>query len=189
MKKHISEMTVKELKEYIRKLTSKSNKILERIDNKKKVSQAVKKEVEMLQRKGIIGKRGKAVLGFSGKDKAQLKSQARELEYFNQWKGTETKEVRDKTNYAKYTSFVKNNKEFADYSYQEWRDLVETLGSTEDFINSFGYENLKQLHREATEKNTTINLADEMRKIIKESKGAGLSQEDVIDTLRSNIFK
>ena len=131
----------------------------------------------------------KAVLGFRGKTKAELQSQARELEYFNQWKGTETKEVRDKTNLAKYQTFVTNNPEFSDYSYQEWRDLVEVFGSTENFIDSFGYENLKELHKESVNNGKKINLAGAMRDIMKSSKGAQFTQEDVIDLLRSEIFK
>lgn len=189
MKKTIKEMTVKELKKFIRKETKKANTRLRRIFNKKKISRAVSEEVEYLKTKGIIGKRNKAILGFGGKTKSELQSQARELEYFNQWKGTETKEVRDKTNLAKYQSFVTNNKEFSDYSYQEWRDLVELFGSTENFIESFGYENLKELHKEATEEGRKVNFASKMRNIMKQSKGASFSQEDIIDMLRSEVFE
>lgn len=189
MKKTIKEMTVKELKKFIRKETKKANTRLRRIFNKKKISRAVSEEVEYLKTKGIIGKRNKAILGFGSKTKSELQSQARELEYFNQWKGTETKEVRDKTNLAKYQSFVTNNKEFSDYSYQEWRDLVELFGSTENFIESFGYENLKELHKEATEEGKKVNFASKMRNIMKQSKGASFSQEDIIDMLRSEVFE
>lgn len=189
MKKTIKEMTVKELKKFIRKETKKANTRLRRIFNKKKISRAVSEEVEYLKTKGIIGKRNKAILGFGSKTKSELQSQARELEYFNQWKGTETKEVRDKTNLAKYQSFVTNNKEFSDYSYQEWRDLVELFGSTENFIESFGYENLKELHKEATEEGRKVNFASKMRNIMKQSKGASFSQEDIIDMLRSEVFE
>ena len=80
-------------------------------------------------------------------------------------------------------------KEFADYSYQEWRDLVELFGSTENFIESFGYENLKELHKEATEGGKKVNFASKMRQIMKQSKGASFSQEDIIDMLRSEVFE
>lgn len=182
-------MTVKELKKYIRKETKKANTRLNRIFKKKKISRAVEEEVGYLKTKGIIGKRNKAVLGFGGKTKAELQSQARELEYFNQWKGTETKEVRDSTNLSKYKSFVNNNPDFADYSYQEWRDLVEVFGSTENFVSSFGYENLKELHKETVNNGKRVDMAKAMRDIMKHSKGAQLSQEDVVDMLRSSLFQ
>lgn len=189
VKKTIKEMTVSELKKFIRKETKKANTRLNRILKKKKVSKAVKEEVDYLKTKGIIGKRNKAILGFRGKTKSELQSQARELEYFNQWRGTETKEVRDKTNLAKYQTFTTNNPEFSGYSYQEWRDLVEVFGSTENFIESFGYENLKELHKESVNSGRKVNLAGAMRSIMKQSKGSQLTQEDVIDMLRSEIFK
>lgn len=189
MKKTINEMTVKELKKYIGKLTKKANTRLNRVSKKKQTSKAVQEEINILKKKGYIGKSNKAIKNFRGKRKEDLKAQARELEYFNQWKGTETKEVRDTTNLKKYQTFKEKNPEFGDYSYQEWRDLVEIFGSTEDFLKSFGYEDVKQLHREATEKNSTIDFASAMRKIIHENKGAGLTQEDAIDILRSEVFK
>lgn len=189
MKKSIKEMTIKELKKYIRKETKKANTRLNRISKKNKVSRAVQEEVEYLKTKGIVGKRGKAILGFRGKTKSELQSQARELEYFNQWKGTETREVRDRTNLSKYESFIHNNPEFSSYSYQEWRDLVEVFGSTENFIDSFGYENLKELHKESVNKGRKVNLAGAMREIMKNSKGSQMTQEDVVDMLRSALFK
>lgn len=181
-------MKVKELKEYISKLTKKANTKIKNIAKKKKKSKAVEKELEVLKKKGIIGKSGKAIKGFGGKTKAELQAQARELEYFNQWRGTETKEIRDSTNYKKYQTFVQNNPDFADYEYQDWRDLVETFGSTSSFIDSFSYENVKELHKEITRSNSNVNLAGEMRKVLKENKGAGLSREDAIDLLRSKLF-
>ena len=67
MKKTIKEMTIKELKKFIRKETKKANTRLRRIFNRKKISRAVSEEVEYLKTKGIIGKRNKAILGFGGK--------------------------------------------------------------------------------------------------------------------------
>lgn len=187
--KTISEMNTTELKEYIRTMTTKANETISSINKQTKPTNAVKTELTLLRNKGIIGKSGRAILDFRGKTKQGLIQQARELEYFTQWKGTETQSVRDKTNYAKYKSFKKNNPEFSNYTYQEWRDLVETFGTMDSFIESFGYENLKQLHLESTNKNNNVNFVDIMKQTMKETKGSGASQKEIIDILRSKIFK
>lgn len=189
-KKTISEMNVKELKQFISKETKKANTILRRVAKKKKVKAAVQEEINILKRKGIIGKSGKAIKGFRGKKKEELRAQARELEYFTQWKGTETQEVRDEVNYAKYKSFIENvnNSDFKNYSYQEWRDMVETFGSTASIIDSFYYENIKELHKEVTAGSKNVNLAAAMREVLRANKGAGLSKEDAIDLLRKELF-
>ena len=83
--KSISEMTVKELKKYIRKQTKKANTRLKNIGKRQRgVSRAVSEELQYLEKQGIIGKRGRAKLGFRGKRKEELQRQARELDYFNQ---------------------------------------------------------------------------------------------------------
>lgn len=189
--KPISEMTTKELQLFIRVNTDKANKTIAKISKRKKVSQAVNKEIQVLQTKGIIGKSGRAVLGFSGKNKKQLQAQARELEYFNQWKGTETKAVREAVSIKKYETFVRNNPDFAEYSYEDWRDLVSTFGNMEDLVNSFGYENFKNLHREATTEGLKVDMVTEAMKSIKELKASGqvISQENAVDILRKNLFK
>lgn len=182
-------MNVKELKTLIKKETKKANTRIKRATSKKKgPSKAVQEELDVLRRKGIIGARGKAITGFRGKTKAELQAQARELQYFNQWRGTETKAVRDATNLAKYQSFILNNPDFKDYSYQDWRDLVETFGSTQDFLQSFGYENIKELHKEITRNKEEVNLAQALRSTLRKTRGEGLTQEDVIDILRSKLF-
>lgn len=137
---------------------------------------------------GIIGKRGKAIKGFRGKNKADLQRQARELEYFNQWKGTETSAVARDRDYKKYQSFIKNNPDFADYSYQEWRELVTVFGSMTDKLKDFGYEDMKQLHLEATNKQRKIDFLSAMKKIKEQSKGMGYSQEDLTDLMRGELF-
>lgn len=145
-------------------------------------------EISYLKKKGIIGKKDKAIYGFRGKRKADLQSQARELEYFNQWKGSETKAVAKEKDLKKYKTFIQNNPEFANYSYQEWEELVTMFGQVQDKLNSFGYEDMKQLHLESNVKDTKKDFVATMKKIHDEGKGKGLTQEDLVDLMRQELF-
>ena len=89
---------------------------------------------EELQRKS-----GKAVTGYRLASKAELQKKARELEYFNQWKGSETVAIARNKDYKKYQAFINNpdNSDFSNYSYQQWRDLVEMLGSLGDELKGY----------------------------------------------------
>lgn len=142
-----------------------------------------------LKKKGIIGKSGKAIYGFRGKRKADLQSQARELEYFNQWKGSETKAVARKQDLKKYETFIQNNPEFSNYSYQEWEELVTMFGQVQDKLNSFGYEDMKQLHLESRARDTKKDFVTTMKKIHEQGKGKGLTQEDLVDLFRRELFQ
>lgn len=185
----ISKMTVKELKKYITRLTKKANTRLRSIGKRKRgVSRAVQEEIDWLKRKGIIGKSGKAIKGFRSKRKEDLKAQARELEYFNEWKGSEKTAVAQDKDYKKYQTFIRNNPDFADYSYQEWKDLVSVFGSLSDQFKEFGYEDMKQLHREATDKQIKKDFVTAMKDVQKKAGGSGFDQEDLTDFMRSELF-
>ena len=181
-------MNVKELKKYIKRLTKKANTRIRNIGKRKKVSKAVSDELEYLKQKGIIGKSGTAIYDFRGKRKIDLQAQARELEYFNQWKGSETKVIARKQDLKKYETFIQNNPEFANYSYQEWEELVTMFGQVQDKLNSFGYEDMKQLHLESRARESKKDFVSTMRKIQENSKGAGLTQEDLVDLMRKELF-
>lgn len=182
-------MTVRELKRYIGKLTKKANTRIKNIKKRKRgVSKAVEQELDYLKRYGIIGKRGKAIKGFRGKNKAQLQKQARELEYFNQWTGAEKRAVAREKDYKKYQTFVQNNPDFASYSYSDWKDLVSVFGAMEDKFAEFVYEDMKQLHLEATQKKTTVDFMSAMKEVQKNTNGIGASVEDLTDMMRSELF-
>ena len=161
---------------------------MKNIGKRKKVSKAVTDEMNYLKKKGMIGKRGNVIYGFNGKRKADLQAQARELEYFNQWKGSETKAVARKQDLKKYETFIQNNPEFANYSYQEWEELVTMFGQVQDKLNSFGYEDMKQLHLESTARDTKKDFVTTMKKIHEQGKGKGLTQEDLVDLMRQELF-
>lgn len=176
------------MKKYIKRLTKKANTRIRNIGKRKKVSKAVKDEMGYLKNKGIIGKHGKAILGFKGKRKVDLQAQARELEYFNQWKGSETKAIARKQDLKKYETFIQNNPEFSNYSYQEWEELVTVFGQVQDKLNSFGYEDMKQLHLESRARDTKKDFVTTMKRIYEEGKGKGLTQEDLVDLMRQELF-
>lgn len=182
-KKQINEMTVKELQDYIRTLTEQANDKLGKIQ-KNKETRAIAREKDVLTSKGIIGKRGKAVLGFRGKTKLELQAQARELEYFKQWKPYQRTEKKTRKDLAKYKSFIRNNPEFKDYSYSDWRSMVELFGTMSNFIESFGYENIKQLHRETTAGKENVNYVKALQDVAKQHPA---TKEDAIDLLRMYI--
>ena len=191
--KSIGEMTVKELKKYIRKETKKANTRLKNIGKRKRgVSKAVEEELDYLKRYGIIGKRGKAKLGFRGKNKAELQRQARELDYFNQWTGAETETVAQDKDWKKYQTFISRHPEFSNYSYQDWRDIVNVFASMEDKFTEFEYEDTKRLHIEATEKGSNVNFMKAMEAAQERAKVEGkirsIDTDDLTDFLRSNIF-
>lgn len=188
VKKTISEMTIKELQAYIRKKSKKANTILKRINKKKNISKAVQEELQTLQNKGYISKRGKIKYGFREKTKEELRHQARELDYFTGWKATDTQEIISATDRKKYNDFIRNEG-FENYTFQQWRDFVETMGTMESKVQSFGYENLKQLHQEKSSKDNNIDFSSVLNDVYKESKGQGKTQEQMIDALRGALFK
>lgn len=187
--KSISEMTVKELKKYIRKETRKANTRLKNIGKRKRgVSRAVEEELNYLKRQGIIGKRGRAKLGFRGKRKEELQRQARELDYFNQWTGAEKETIAQDKDWKKYQTFKSKHPEFSNYSYQDWRDIVNVFASMEDKLTEFEYEDTKRLHIEATEKGSSVNFLKAMENAHDEAQGKGFDTDDMTDLLRSELF-
>ena len=187
--KPISDMTTRELKKFIKKQVKKANTRLKNIRKRKRgVSRAVEQELKVLESMGIIGKRGKIITGYRTARKEELKRRARELEYFNQWKGSETKAVAQEKDYKKYQTFIQNNPKFSNYSYQDWRDLVNTFGAMEDKLTEFEYEDMKNLHLEKTNAGSKTNLIKAMEEAQTEASGKGLSTEDLTDLVRSRIF-
>ena len=184
-------MTTRELKRFIRKQVKKANTRLKNIGKRKRgVSRAVQEEINYLKRLGIINKRGKAVTGYRTATKAEMQKKARELEYFNEWKGSETEAIAEERDYKKYQSFINNpdNAKFKDYSFQDWKDMVNAFGAMEDKLKDFEYEDMKQLHLESTQKRTKVDLVSAMEKVKKNNKGAGLDKEDLTDLVRSELF-
>lgn len=190
--KSISDMTTRELKKYIRKQVKKANTKLKNLKKRKRgYSKAVSEELDYLQQLGIMGKRGKFVTGYRTASKAELQKKARELDYFNEWKGSETIAVAKEKDYKKYQAFINNpdNADFADYSYQQWRDLVEMFGAIGSELESYGYEDMKELHKEMNDKSVKADIVSTMKKVQDTNKDKGFDQEDFTDLIRSELFK
>lgn len=190
--KAVKDMTTRELKALIRKEVKKANTKLRNIGKRKKVSKAVQEEIDYLQSIGVIGKRGKAVTGYRTASKAELQKKAKELQYFNQWRGSETVAMAKDKDYKKYMSFINNphNADFSHYSYQQWRDMVEMFGAIDDKLHDFDYEDMKQLHLEASNTNTKIDMLSAMQNAQREAgKGSQvITTETLTDYVRDIIF-
>lgn len=191
--KPISKMTTRELRKFIRKEVKKANTKLKNINKRKRgVSRAVQQELDYLKQLGIIGKSGKAVTGYRLASKAELQKKARELEYFNQWKGSETVEVARNEDYKKYQAFINNpdNADFSNYSYQQWRDLVEMFGALGDELKGYDYEGMKALHQEMNEENIQVDFQSTMKNVMRDAKASGkkLTPEVLTDLMREELF-
>lgn len=191
--KPISEMTTRELRKFIRKEVKKANTKLRNFAKRKRgVSRAVQQELDYLKQIGIIGKSGKAVTGYRLASKAELQKKARELEYFNQWKGSETVARAKDKDYKKYQAFINNpdNSDFSNYSYQQWRDLVEMFGALGDELKGYDYEGMKALHLEMNEGSKPVDFQSAMKNVLRDAKADGkrLTPEILTDLLREQLF-
>lgn len=191
--KPISKMTTRELRKFIRKEVKKANTKLKNIKKRKRgVSRAVQQELDYLKQLGIIGKSGKVVTGYRLASKTELQKKARELEYFNQWKGSETVAVARNEDYKKYQAFINNpdNADFSNYSYQQWRDLVEMFGALGDELKGYDYEGMKALHQEMNEENIQVDFQSTMKNVMRDAKASGkkLTPEVLTDLLREELF-
>ncbi len=187
MNKSIKEMSIRELREEIRGKTHIVNERLKQFYNDGNESTMVQSEIKKLQGLGGKGRSKKYIgLGFSGKNKMQLVRQLRELQYFEQWdiyseEGQRALELKER---KAWESFYKDNPE---YTYQEWRDLVETFGSlNESMLQQFGSTNIVEAYKDATQ-GEKVNLLKYIKEISKDDSMRGTTQEQKIDRLREML--
>lgn len=184
-----------ELQNEIRRLTKiAKERYNTKIKSNEKLTGAVKTELESLRNVGILNSRNQIVMKLRGKSEEQLTRQLHELEYFNQWQGMETRAVRDKANYSKYQSFKNytiagtDEKPFENFTYQEWRNMVEFMGTQSSLIESFGFDSqtVIDLANEMKEKN--IDLTDDkLIGLMQKARKEATSQTDAVDMLRELI--
>lgn len=189
--KKLKDYTNKELQTHIRALTNIANEKLAEINIQGIKSKAITKELDILTSKGILGKKGYAVLGFRGKTKEDLIEQARELEYFSTWKGTEKTAKRTRTDLAKYRAFIANNSENKQFSFEEWRMMVDLMGLSSAKLEMFRMDSdtVRLMMESAKDEGLTINIRKEMDDLLKTYKDKGLSSEDMTDLLRNRIYE
>lgn len=85
---------------------------------------------------------------------------------------------------------MKNHPKFAGYSYQDWKNMVENLGSMAEELESYGYvsENIIQLDKEIKERKNKKQLMDVVDNVKSQAKGQGWTQEQLVDALRGELF-
>jgi hypothetical protein len=124
----------------------------------------------------------------SRKSKAQLIRQARELNSFLQWdistpEGRRQLEAREQKEWKTF----QERPDHKDWTYDEWRDVVETMGALgKDIIDQFGSDNIIAEYEKRTDKGR-ISLLNTMRAVLKESKGKSWTPEDLMDALREHL--
>lgn len=178
-----NKMTVKELKEFIRYQTGKANLSISEYKQNDFTNTMYDSGISKLQEvSGVNKKTGAIALKFTGKNKAELVRQARELKYFNKWDiySTEGKATLDEKSRKAYETFKENYGD--NWSEQEWRDLVEAFGSVGNAMHEFGYgdkdrkagatggEALIQAVGDIKDK-AKVNLLTAMQQSVRESKG------------------
>lgn len=180
----VSQMTRKAIESEIRKKTHIVNERLKQFYNEGNENIMVSSEINKLQ--SIAGKgrgKNKIGLGLRKKTKQELVRQLRELKYFEQWdiyteEGQRSLEARER---KAWESFYKDNPGF---TYQEWRNLVETFGSiSESVLQQFGSTNIVEAYKDA-ENGKKINLLKYITNISRDKSMQGTTQEQKIDRLR-----
>lgn len=148
-------MTVKDLKDEIRILTSKINQAIMETPEK---SQALKKEISFLQtlRSGKEQKNEVLRFWFKGKKKAELIEEYKELVRFSRFDRF-TKEAQDKEerrSIKAYDKFMKNraNLPGAKISYDEFMNLRNFFGNvSKELIENFGYNEIMDVYDEISD--------------------------------------
>lgn len=166
-------MTVKDLKDEIRILTSKINQAIMETPEK---SQALKKEISFLQtlRSGKEQKNEVLRFWFKGKKKAELIEEYKELvrfSRFDRFTSEAQKKEEDRSRKA-YDKFIYNRANLPGerISYDEFMNLRNFFGNvTRDLIENFGYNEIMDIYDEVSNSDEKrVDLVMEMHRINKE---------------------
>lgn len=210
--KGVNLLTVKELKESIRKFTGEINSRIATAYAENMVTPQIDKIINKLQKYGgkpsIANKsRDYIGLGFRGKKKGGefgLEAQYKELSRYllNDVWTPEGMKAQSEQYQKIYEKFINNQK--VDWTYEKWRDFVNFMdNASSEILNAFGYEKTSN-HRgsksaEISEKNTdilsiyeaayenkNINLNDLMQKVYEELPEGG-DQDTALEMLKQAI--
>ena len=189
-------MTVRELRKAvraeIREINKQINKYREDIEKgKQKRSPLIEKEIEHLQKRYQLGRKGKgknelSALNVERSRKSELQARLAQYHPIKKLLHDDTNigvEQRQKRFDKAYESYIKTH----DYiTKDEYSDLIYILQGVKEEIADFGYEDFSNIYAEATtegkQKFSTI-LTD----VAKESRGLGLSTEDFMDRIRDTM--
>ena len=189
-------MTVRELRKAvraeIREINKQINKYREDVEKgKQRRSTLIEKEIEHLQKRYQLGRKGKGKNELSAKNveisrKSELQARLAQYNPIKKLLHDDTNiwvEQRQKRFDKAYESYIKTH----DYiTKDEYSDLIYILQGVKEEIADFGYEDFSNIYAEATtegkQKFSTI-LTD----VAKESRGLGLSTEDFMDRIRDTM--
>lgn len=182
----ISSMTTRELKKYIRYQTGLVNLKISEYDGDNVL---IKSEISELKALGGNVNAKKVGLGLTFKTKAELQRQARELSYFNRW-DYETAQGKRELSRRERQSFETFHKHHPEYSYEEWKDLVNTMGALgSSVVSQFGSENIAEINKTVYDKGRNKDVLKAMQTVIKEQKGKGATPELLNDELWKKLNK
>lgn len=200
------DMTVQQLRRYIRQTTKEVNaKYAEYVKNVKKgqgeINEALEREHERLYRLGkmhpdMTGRIGdvsekKIGAGVAFKRKNELLLQARALEQFNNVDAytPEYERQYDESERAAYSTFIQNNNYGLDtdnFSIDEYHNLVETLGALGEKVDTFGYAEIMSLYLEVPDDKRADVVAAAIE-VMREFKGKGYTQKRALKSLRRKL--
>lgn len=183
-KKPYNKMSVKDLQKEISKAVSEANK---RVNSADKTSKAWSKQVQHLKDIGLTGKRSTFAGNTKGLKKTELIVRLRELEYFNGWDTESAYGRRAETDRERkaYETFLKDN---PNWSYEEWREMVEVVGALgDDFIKkNYSSDDVKEIFERASSNGIdNVSVLKALKGSVEESKG--LTQQERIDDVYDRL--
>lgn len=194
-------MTVKELKNEIRRLTSIVNGKIQEYRSRGVGGRLFEKQVERMKEASMVvnkstgeytipkGRNGELALGFSGKRKIELERQLLELESFNdrEWQSTSAIKERSARAEKAWQTF---SKRYGNVSFEEWEDFVYMMNDMSDYLNDFGYEDVGgSVARAYAESRDKGKFKDHVMETGRQVIGRGLTPEDFIDTLTEVLIE
>lgn len=189
--KAIENMTVKELKQYIRSATIEANERISTYSYEYIQSNAgtVGDLITGLKSSGTGNtSRDYVGLGFTGKNKADLLEQAQGLEYFNQWDymsqkaSRERREQEDKA----WETFQRHHKK---WDRDQWANAMNFFNNISDsVIGQFGSEEVIEMFSYADDNDISPEaFSDIIKETTEEATGQGWTSEDLVDALWERI--
>lgn len=200
------DMTVQELRRYIRKATKEVNaKYSEYVKNIKRgqgeINESLEQEHERLYRLGKMFpdldknygdvSEKKIGVGVTWKRKDELLIQARALEQFNNVDAYTPDYEReyDASEKQAYNTFLQNNNynlNTDNFSIDDYHNMVETLGALGEKVNNFGYAEVMSLYLD-TPQEKRVNVVSAAVSVTRGLKGKGFTQKKALKQLRKKL--
>ena len=194
-------MTVRELKEKIRQLTSTVNEKISEYRSRGIGGRLFEKQVERMKEASMVvdyktgevhipkPRTGELALGLSGKRKGDLERQLLELESFNEkeWQSVSAVKERSEKAVKAWETF---SKRYGEVSFDEWEDFVYMMDDIGNYLSDFGYEDVGgSVARAYAETRNKKSFKDHVLETANRVRGKGLTPEDFIDTLTDILIE